>query len=286
MKASIIIPTKDKLTRLRLTLQGLEGQIDNEVEVIIVFDGCHPDMIAEFQRIQFSYIPIYLICKQNVGRAVARNLGIEKATGELVIFLDDDRVPGPDFVQRHIDGHNIPCIVLGERKDSLVTEEEIAQLFDTGTPADKLSFLQSKVVEQGLEKQLPIKPTGKLNWLTFFTGNVSVPRQALQDAGLFDENFKGWGHEDLDLGIRLSREGLVFKKDTSIVSYHLLHDSNFNVAERTRQSLVNLRYMLNKYKYSLPFWVLLIFYIKQKLLGLSIHSQVVRSKPANEHVKG
>ena len=51
MKASIIIPTKDKLTRLKLTLQGLEGQIGNEVEVIIVFDGCHPDMIAEFQRL-------------------------------------------------------------------------------------------------------------------------------------------------------------------------------------------------------------------------------------------
>lgn len=286
MKASIVIPTKDKLTRLRLTLQGLEGQVGNEVEVIIVFDGCHPDMIAEFHQIQFSFTPISIICSNNVGRAVARNLGIQKATGELVIFLDDDRVPGPNFVQKHIDGHNLPCVVLGERKDSLINEEEIAQMFDAGTSADNLSFLRSKVVEQGLEKSLPIKPSGKLNWLTFFTGNVSVPRQALQNAGLFDENFKGWGHEDLDLGIRLSREGLVFVKDTDIVSYHLLHDSNFDVAERTKQSLVNLRYMLSKYKYSLPFWLLLVFYIKHKILGLSIHRQVVKSKPTSEHMKG
>ena len=206
--------------------------------------------------------------------------------GRLIIFLDDDRVPGPNFIQQHISGQEHPTVLLGERLDSLASEEEIEALFIAVSPAEQLAFLQSRVVEQGLEKKLPLKPSGPLNWLTFFTGNVSVPRDALLRAGLFDENFKGWGHEDIDLGIRLSNEGLAFKKDSSILTYHLLHDSNFDVAERTKQSLVNMKYMLSKYKYRLPYWVLLVLYLKQKLFGLSVHTQVVNHKPKAEHMKG
>ena len=62
MKASIIIPTKDKLSRLRLTLRGLERQMTNEVEVIVVFDGCQPEMIDQFKELQFSFEPISIIC--------------------------------------------------------------------------------------------------------------------------------------------------------------------------------------------------------------------------------
>ena len=287
MKASIIIPTKDKLSRLRLTLRGLEHQMTDDVEIIVVFDGCKPEMIEQFQELQFAFDPISIICEQNVGRSAARNLGISKARGEMIIFLDDDRVPGPSFIQQHIAGQSsTPCVLLGERLDSLASEEEIEALFMSVSPAEQLDFLQARVVKKGLEKKLPLKPTGPLNWLTFFTGNVSVPREALLRSGLFDENFKGWGHEDIDLGIRLSGEGLAFRQDSSILTYHLLHDSNFNVAERTRQSLVNLRYMLNKYKYRLPFWILLVLYLKQRLFGLSVHSQVMNHKPRAEHMKG
>jgi glycosyltransferase involved in cell wall biosynthesis len=286
MKVSIVIPTKDKLTRLRLTLQGLEGQIGREAEVIVVFDGCEPSTVEAFKALKFAYKPVMVVCPNNIGRSSARNLGIQKARGEIVVLLDDDRVPGPDFVSKHIEGQRTPCILLGDRQDVLFTEKEIEELYHNGNPAERLAILRANLASRELHKPLPIKPTSRLNWLTFYTGNVSVRREHLVKAGMFDGQFKGWGHEDLDLGIRLSRLRLEFRKDSSIASYHLLHDSSFNVDERTIQSLRNMKYMMNKYKYSLTYWVLAVFYMKHKLVGLSINRQFNRDKPAAEHMKG
>jgi len=40
-------------------------------------------------------------------------------------------------------------------------------------------------------------------WMFFFTGNCSIPASEFWNVGGFDENFQGWGCEDLDLGLRL-----------------------------------------------------------------------------------
>ncbi|NBI28186.1 glycosyltransferase family 2 protein [Chengkuizengella marina] len=279
MKASIVIPTKDKLYRLRLVLQALEKQINDDVEVIIVFDGCNEDTLDQFNKTCFSFSPIPIVCEHNVGRAAARNLGIQRASGDIIIFVDDDRVPDQDFVNKHIYGHqNEKCVLLGERKDVFMLESEIKDLFDQGLLRDDIQILKSKVTKKQLQKGVSIHHINMLNWLSFYTGNVSIKKKYLEQIGFFDEKFKGWGHEDLDLGIRLSNIGLKFKKDNSLVNYHLLHDSNFNVKEKVEQSNKNLKYMIRKYKRSYIQWILFLFYLKHRLVGLNINKNVMREK--------
>lgn len=60
-------------------------------------------------------------------------------------------------------------------------------------------------------------------WMAFLTGNVSVPKRLLLEAGAFDEDFKGYGFEDWELGYRLYEKGAHFKIDTVIPSYHQEH---------------------------------------------------------------
>jgi glycosyltransferase involved in cell wall biosynthesis len=247
IKASIIIPTKDKFTRLRLILETLKYQMNEDVEVIVVFDGCRPEIITEFDRLQLSYHPKKIICERNVGRAAARNLGLWAARGEIVIFLDDDRIPAPDFVSKHLAGHEKRCVIIGERKQLDLSEAEI-EMFVTEFQLDRLQEIYKKAYVEffnNLTKKVLLAPNSHFRWLGLATGNVSMAREDLIKVGGFDENFTGWGYEDIELGYRLFREKIPFIKDSSIVNYHLMHEHGHG---KNHEEFRNIKYFLTKIK--------------------------------------
>ena len=69
-------------------------------------------------------------------------------------------------------------------------------------------------------------PTGEphklrdLSFAYFATGNVAIERQLLERAGLFDTRFRLYGWEDLELGERLRRLGVVLVRCPEAVGYH------------------------------------------------------------------
>lgn len=246
--ASIIIPTRDKLSRLKLVLRALEPQIDDNIEVIIIFDGCGQETIDGFNKLPLSFQPMKLICVQNIGRAAARNLGIRRATGKIIIFLDDDRIPAPDFVKRHVCGHGEErCVLMGKRRELYYTEEEIEQL-DPWKPEGN-GFLKimedsfGEILFASLDNLVTANPRSSVSWFPFNTGNASVEKKDIEEAGLFDENYSGWGYEDTDLGYRLFLLKLRFKKDPLAVNYHLSHPRTSPLKEEV---LKNKRYFVRK----------------------------------------
>lgn len=96
---SIIIPCYNSFFRLQNGLTKLEEQCDDEVEVIVV-DDCSQDnsynQLQEYVRRTSLNLRIY---RNNVnsGPGVARNLGIEKALGEYITFLDSDDYFSDDY---------------------------------------------------------------------------------------------------------------------------------------------------------------------------------------------
>lgn len=249
-KASIIIPTKDKLSRLRLVLKALEAQVTEAVEVIVIFDGCRQDTLHAFNDIKLKYTPVQIVHEENLGRARARNSGIRQATGDIVIFLDDDRIPCPDFVHKHVKRHeNGRYAVIGERNDIEYSEEMLYQLYKNGfTPS---VFLQMQK-DARKEPHAWIKKASRqvlgqlLESVTFTTGNSSVQRRDLLKTGMFDKNFSGWGVEDMDLGYRLVKDGVKVVRDYSIANYHLVHP--VNPSAQKEEYWKNLYYFLDKIK--------------------------------------
>ena len=266
IKTSIIIPTYNKLLLLKIVLKSLEGQITDDVEVIIVFDGCEEKMIEDFHKLTFSFQTIEVICPNNIGRARARNKGIEKAKGDVVIFLDDDRIVSPDYVRVHVQLHEAGFpVVLGKRKEFYLSDDEIEKYYKHHEKLSAYCEEKGEIEEYIFSK----KPKSILRWLNFFTGNVSVDRSYLIKVKGFDEAFTGWGHEDIDLGLRISQEGAAFIYTDDAINYHMMHGSNFT--NKTEQSVRNLKYMLRKYRKHLGvqfFLYALIF--KQYLFGRRI----------------
>lgn len=81
------------------------------------------------------------------------------------------------------------------------------------------------------------------SWMNFITSNVSLPRFLMEQAGLFDEGFEGYGWEDWELGFRLYRKGASFIHDDEVVNYHQEHprpNTNLDQSRRNFLKFVHL----------------------------------------------
>lgn len=85
---SIIIPLYNKDFAIFNTLQSVLLQTYSNFEVIIVNDGSTDNSLLEIKKISDSRISVYN--QDNKGVSSARNLGIEKASGNFISFLDAD----------------------------------------------------------------------------------------------------------------------------------------------------------------------------------------------------
>jgi GT2 family glycosyltransferase len=245
MEASIIIPTKDKFSRLRLTLQAMESQISENVEVIIVCDGCFEETIDNIKNLELSFEPKLVISKKNIGRAAARNLGIRNAQGKIIIFNDDDRIPGADFINKHIFGHqNKRCVLVGMKKYLNYTEDAINSFFETNAVKNNFKQIISNVEDDHIDRVRQVILRNQIRrfwWITFHTANLSVEREDLFNVGLFDEKFIGWGWEDHEIGYRFFKRNICFVEDPTLENYHLNHP--INEKEKYIQEFENYRYL-------------------------------------------
>jgi GT2 family glycosyltransferase len=152
-----------------------------------------PRVIAEAAAGPAPVRPVRL--PHNRGRAAARNAGIHVARAPLVVFVDSDVLVLPDFLQRHLQVHR-----------------------DAGRPV----LARGPVIPIPTREVPPRPPRIHPSPAYLDTANASLPRQTLVDAGLFDEGFRAYGWEDVDLGLRLQRRGVPRVFSPAALAYHVV----------------------------------------------------------------
>ncbi len=92
---SVIIPVYNREKLIKNALNSvLKQTIADKLEIICVDDGSTDDTVNVIKKMQQQHNNIFLYQQENSGPGVARNLGIDNAHGEYVIFLDsDDWIP-------------------------------------------------------------------------------------------------------------------------------------------------------------------------------------------------
>ncbi|TBR60528.1 glycosyltransferase [Mastigocladus laminosus UU774] len=203
---SVVIPTYNRQPILSKCLRALEIQqlsTSSSIagyEIILVDDGS-TDGTLEWLETHKSEFPHVRTFQQNhQGPAVARNLGVEKAQGDTIIFIDSDLVVTENFLQAHADA-------LAEGHSKLGSD----RAFSYGAVINTCNF-DNPTSE-------PYKITD-FSAAFFATGNVAIPKHWLEKAGLFDTSFQLYGWEDLELGVRLKKLGLTLIKCPQAVGYH------------------------------------------------------------------
>ncbi|MEM7127648.1 MAG: glycosyltransferase family 2 protein [Chloroflexota bacterium] len=226
LKVSVIIPTYNRLNQLKQVLAAFEAQSCNlsDIEIIIVSDGSSDGTESYLNDLK-SPLNLVVAQQQNAGPAAARNNGIGLARGELVIFVDDDVVPAPDFIIEHLKSHEKygqQAVVLGP----MITPNDFEMV-------SWVYWEQMMLYKQYEDMEMARwEPTAR----QFYTGNASLRRKHLIESGGFDVSFRR--AEDVELAYRLADKDIRFYFNPQAIGYHY--------AERKFESWLQTPYMYGR----------------------------------------
>src|ERR1043166_827555 len=112
MTVSVVIPTYNRAHTVRDAVRSVLAQRYRDLELIVVDDGSTDDTAARLAAVSDPRLRV--IMGRHAGVSAARNLGVSKASGNLISFLDSDDLWHPDkltaevaFLERHPEVHAV-----------------------------------------------------------------------------------------------------------------------------------------------------------------------------------
>jgi len=206
---SVILPSYGRQDALCNTLADLFVQTHSPIEILVIHqcpDPKHGGTQTLRQWAKDGKIRLFEPTFANAERA--RNLAIQEARGEILLFLDDDLKLGPELVERHL--HNY------------VEDPSL-----DGVAGQVLAPNQSPTTELGSHCRWP-----HVGWYCFPLnyavrteakncpgGNTSIRRKTATAVGGFDEQFERTVFDDTDFSRRLSQHScrMVFDPTASVI---------------------------------------------------------------------
>lgn len=219
MRATVQLCTFNRAALLERVLDACFEQSapSDAYEVVLVNDGSSDDTPGVIERAQArATCAFHVVNQKNSGLAKGRNAGIARASGERIIFIDDDVLPLPNFVEEHLRSHR-------EHPLAIVRGGAInVESFDDLPP--------------------PVWRAKDYSANFFWTTNVSVPLATIRAIGGFNETFSEYGWEDIDVGLRLRFGGVkaVFNK-RALVYHWKPRPRSGNVEKMVRQARAQAR---------------------------------------------
>ncbi len=139
--ASVLIPSYNRPSYLGRCLDGLAAQEHPPEEVLVVWQG--DDLAtrdAAEARIGTVPFPLRVLHSPERGVVPAENLALSASTGEVVLLIDDDAIPPPDWLGRHLDFYSDPTVgAVGGPARSFTPEGQAFPLHDR-EPTGALSW--------------------------------------------------------------------------------------------------------------------------------------------------
>jgi GT2 family glycosyltransferase/peptidoglycan/xylan/chitin deacetylase (PgdA/CDA1 family) len=204
---SIIIPTFNRRHLLAECLARVFSQDfpPNEYEVIVVVDGS-TDGTLQLLRSFNPNCRFKFIEQSNTGPAAARNLGAEIATGNYLLFIDDDIICNSQLLTKHLAAHSnaSPAVVHGPIYISPDSPQTIVT-------ASTKSWYEAYYSKLNATRPLNVIEDG------FLISNASIPRQSFLSSGGFDPELPLL--EDFELGLRLQKLGMPFVYQPTALVY-------------------------------------------------------------------
>lgn len=211
MKISIVIATFNRHRFLRQTLASVFAQQlpAEDYEVVVVDDGS-TDGTADWLRRLRPPCRFQLLEQPNRGQTVALNAGVRAATGDWVLFLDDDLLCEPTLLQEHLASH-------ADANRSVVLGPMVVSPDSTkGLAGQWMRLLLDEYYARLAEAGRPLWPEN-----AYVGPNCSLPRSLLVEAGGYDEALLPCRLEDIELGLRLWKQGVKFCYRPQARAYHL-----------------------------------------------------------------
>jgi len=235
---SVIVTTYNWPPALKLCLDSLFAQRDQNFEIIIADDGSSSENLKQTKAFcEQSPVALSYCYHEDKGfrAGTIRNKAVAASKGDYLLFIDGDCILMPEFIARHRQLAELQCFVPGNRVllNAKFTEIVIAQQLPLH--AKSINYFLSLRLQKKINRvtgflHLPLGFVRQLQpkkWQRAMTCNLGVWKEDFIRVNGFDELFEGWGYEDSDLVIRLIHAGIKRKEGRFAVPVlHLWHSHN------------------------------------------------------------
>lgn len=200
---SIIVPVYNRRDEVRDLLVSLAAQDDKDFEVVLVEDGS-TDKCEDIAEMFADKINVKYFYKENEGRSIARNYGMDRAEGEYFLFFDSDCVIPDSYVsilKKDLAAHYSDCFGGPDAAHDSFSDTQKAINYSM------TSFLTTGGIRGGkvqLEKFTPR------------TFNMGFSRSVWEKVGGFREMFS----EDIDMSTRIKNAGFKISLFRDAFVYH------------------------------------------------------------------
>jgi Glycosyl transferase family 2 len=187
---SIVIPTLDRYPYLRKLLSQLRNQTVKPIEILVIDQTANErrdrSLVSEFQD-----LPLQVFYRDEAGQCSSRNAALQIASGEFILFLDDDSEVPDNLIENHLKSLQY------FRADA---SSGVAEEAGTGPIPEDFRLIRASDV--------------------FPAGNSMIHNSVLQQSGLFDLAYDRGQRADGDLGMRIYLSGALMVLNPEIQIYH------------------------------------------------------------------
>ena len=246
---SVVVPTTNRPDTLIATLKGIEEQSFRDYEVIIVNNGTKPELVEQYQRIEEQYDDRFIFLNfhnelaQGFGPAIARNIGIQKASGSYIAFCDDDdkwiETEYLASIKNVIELYQ-PDIVLSDQQginQNGSSEDIVRPKWFENITSEKYSINQN-----GFYKLIDFKYFE--NYPEFPHLNISVYKKSLLDSvGGFSREL--WYEEDFELFIKCALQSDTIYYNNVLAAAHYIPNKLLN--KNITSNVTNIHKHVNRF---------------------------------------
>lgn len=215
---SVIVPVYNRVDEINDLLESLSAQRCRDFEVIIVEDGS-TEPCGDLVRSFAGKVNVRYFYKPNEGRSIARNYGIDRSSGDYLVFFDSDCVIPRDYfaiLSAELDRQPLDCFGGPDAAHESFTPVQKAISFAM------TSFLTTGGIRGGKVQMEKFVPR---------SFNMGYSRNVYDTVGGFREMFS----EDIDMSTRIRQAGFSIGL---IHPAHVFHKRRVDFARFWRQVYV------------------------------------------------
>jgi len=254
---SVVIPVYNKGPHIHRSISSVLNQTFQDFELILVNDASTDNSLEEIQKFTDERIRLFQRTEPGPGGYAARNLGIEKAKGEWVAFLDADDEWYPhhlekmhELAQKYPDVYFMGCGWQTEKEG--VKKENAFYKSNKNQTALKISL--TDYLKNGLSKKLPV-----------WTSVACVRKSSPVALNLFPASLGAKRGGDLHAWLKMmcyhkeivwsNHVGAVYHRESinmvtmqAEINFNLLHHKNFNNLTKnlTNKEIILLKKYFNR----------------------------------------
>ena len=224
-RVSVVIPTLNRADMLSTTIDRIAQQtVSRDCYEVLVVDNNSSDNTQSVLNSEGGNVSefAWLHPAQAWSRSNPQ-CGIREATGDVVLFIDDDIFAEPDLIESHLKYH-------AQHASASIIGTVVSPWEKSNDPF--LRYLRDK----GIFNPYSIACNKPMDFSYYHTGNVSTSRKLLSEVGGFNEEFFVYGMEDIELGYRLEQTGCRMAPGPAATAQHEYFPTYKQFSERCQQA--------------------------------------------------